>query len=621
MRAIVLKPRATGLICAALWALLAACGPTEPPPKDGSQTPAGTTTVTATAPATTETPVTQKPTADEALTAFMSRFLGEYLERRPVDATLNGDHRFDGNWPDVSKEGETAFRDFAASRLKELEGFKDDELSLQNRIDKDIVRTQLQYWVFAADELKESENSPLFYTSMIGDGLDPLVSRDFTTVEERMKALLGRLKGVPKIVAVAKARLQNPALVHTETAIQQNQGLVSLAEKDIVSSFDKVPALKAELTDASKKAADALKDFQTFLEKDLKPRSKGDFRLGRALFTKKLKFYLDDPAIDVDQIAKDARDTLAKTREEMVETAKELWPALMKGKKLPDLKTEKDKKALVKKVLDEVAKDRPDNATIVKEAEQMLKEATEFVQKNDLVRVPEEPCRVIEMPEYRRGVAVAYCDSSGPLEAKQETFYSISPTPKDWDKKRVESYFREYNRSMLHDLTIHEAMPGHFLQLMHNNRFPSKIRAVFQSGPFVEGWAVYTEWLMAKYGFGGAKVRIQRQKMMLRACANTILDHEIHAGTMDEKQALALMEEEAFQEEGEAVGKWRRARLTSAQLTTYFYGFSQMMKMREKHEKTPGFKERAYHDKLLSFGSPSLRLLAVSMAASEEKKN
>lgn len=607
----------------ALAALFSACGPTEGPPKDPNQAPTSTAPATTSAaptaaPTATETPVTKAPSADDALTAFMTRFLGEYLERRPVEATQAGDHRWDAAWPDVSKEGDAAFREFASARLAELEKIKDDELSLQNRIDKAIVRTQLQYVVFAIDELKEAENSPLFYTAMVGDGLDPLQTREFAPIEDRMKSMLGRLKGIPKIVAVAKARLSNPALVHTETAIIQNKGLIDLCEKELLPGFDKVPALKADLTDAAKKAADALKDYQTFLEKDLKARSKGDFRLGKARFEKKLRFYLDDE-VDSDQLEKDARALLEKTREEMVDTAKELWPTLMKSKKLPDLKTDKDKKALVKKVLDELAKDRPDNTTIVKEATDILKSATEFVRTKDLVRVPDEPVHVIEMPEYKRGVAIAYCDSSGPLEAKQETFYSIAPTPKDWDKKKVESFYREYNRSMLHDLTIHEAMPGHYLQLMHNNRFPSKIRGVFQSGPFVEGWAVYTEWLMAKYGFGGPKVRIQRQKMMLRAAANAILDHEIHAGTMDEKQALALMEDEAFQEEGEALQKWRRARLTSAQLTTYFYGFSQMMKVRDKYEKTPGFTERAYHDKLLSFGSPPPRHLITILASDAAK--
>lgn len=610
----------------ALTALLCACGPTEGPPNDPTKsaaTTAATAGATASAGSTTETPVTKKPSADDALAAFMARFLDEYLQKQPVAATQAGDHRFDGTWPDLSKQGETAYRDFAAARLAELDAFKDEELSLQNRIDKDILRTQLGLAIFSADELKEAEASPLTYTALIGDGLDPLLNREFGTPEARMKSLLGRLRGIPAIVAVAKARLASPALVHTETAILQNKGLVDLCKEDILPSLGKVPALEADLKDAAKKAAAALEDFQTFLEKDLKAKSKGDFRLGRARFEKKLRFYLDDQ-VDIDALARTARETLDRTREEMVETSKELWPELMKGKKLPDLATPKDKKAIVKAVLDELAKDHPTNTTIVKEAEEGLKTATAFVQKNDLVRVPEEPCRVIEMPEYRRGVAVAYCDSSGPLEQKQETFYAISPTPKDWDKKRADSYYREYNRSMLNDLTIHEAMPGHFLQLMHNNRFPSKIRAVFQSGPFVEGWAVYTEWLMAKYGFGGARVRIQRQKMMLRACANAVLDHAIHAGTMDEKEALSLMKDEAFQEDGEAVGKWRRARLTSAQLSTYFYGFSEMMKLREKHEKAPAFKERAYHDKLLSFGSPSMRhiqaIMAAEAAAGSEKK-
>jgi uncharacterized protein (DUF885 family) len=298
----------------------------------------------------------------------------------------------------------------------------------------------------------------------------------------------------------------------------------------------------------------------------------------------------------------------------MAETAKELWPDLMKGKPLPAAVTPDDKKALVRQVLDKIADDHPDNATIVKEASAWLDKATSFVREHALVTMPDEPCKVIEMPEYRRGVAVAYCDSSGPLEAKPETFYSIAPTPKDWPQKRVDSFFREYNRSMLADLTIHEAMPGHFLQLMHNNRFSSKLRAVFSSGAFVEGWAVYGEWLMSKYGFGGPKVRMMRQKMVLRLAANAILDHDVHAGTMDEKAALDLMMKDAFQEEGEAVGKWKRARLSSAQLTTYYYGFTEMMKLRAAHEAVPGFSEKAYHDKLLGSGSPSMRAARELMA-------
>lgn len=544
---------------------------------------------------------------DAKLRAFTDQFLSEYLKRNPTRATEVGDHHFDGAWPDLSEEGEKQERRFIDERLHALDGFPADKLGQQARVDRDLIASTLHYWAFAIDKLKEAENDPLLYTRLVGDGLDPLVNRDFAPIEARMTSLRARLEGVPKIVEIAKKRLQKPPKIFTETAIQQNKGLVDLCKTELSQHFAKVPAQKAALETAAKAAAKALEDFQTFLEKDLLPRSDGDFRLGRARFEEKLRFELDDK-VEIDALAQGARDLLAKTQDDMAETAKELWPELMKGAPLPPTTSADERKALVRKVLDKLAEERSDNATILKDATAWLDQATAFVREKDLVTVPKEPCQVIEMPEYRRGVAVAYCDASGPLEQKQETFFAIAPTPKDWPKKRVDSFYREYNKSMLADLTVHEAMPGHFLQLMHNNKFPSKIRAVFASGAFVEGWAVYSEWLMSKYGFGGAKVRMERQKMVLRLAANAVLDHDIHAGSMDEKAALDLMMKDAFQEEGEAVGKWKRARLSSAQLTTYYYGFTEMMKLRAEHEHDAGFKERAYHDKLLGFGSPSLRV-------------
>ncbi|MFT3768267.1 MAG: DUF885 domain-containing protein [Minicystis sp.] len=599
------------------WAaagLVAIAGCTDPEPKKAA--PASSASAATTAAATTSANGGSMKSAESAnakLTAFAERFLAEYLERNPTRATEAGEHRHDGRWPDVSEQGEAEERRFVEARRAELGAIPVAELGPQERIDHGLIANVLDYWLFSLDTLKEAENDPLLYTRLVGDGLDPLATRDFAPIEQRMTDLRARLEGVPKLVQAAKQRLKRPPKIFTETAIQQNKGLVALCKTELGEHFAKVPSQKPGLEAAAKSAAAALEEFQTFLEKDLLPRSDGDFRLGRERFEKKLRFELDD-RIEIDSIAQGARDLLTKTQDDMAETAKELWPELMKGKPLPPSASGEERKALVRQVLDKLAEDHPDNATILNEATTWLADATKFVREHDLVTVPPEPCRVIEMPEYRRGVAVAYCDASGPLEKKQETFYAIAPTPKDWPKKRADSFYREYNRSMLADLTVHEAMPGHFLQLMHNNKFPSKVRAVFSSGAFVEGWAVYAEWLMAKNGFGGPKVRMQRQKMVLRLSANAILDHDIHAGTMDEKAALDLMMKEAFQEEGEAVGKWKRARLSSAQLTTYYYGFTEMMKLRTAHEKEPGFSERAYHDKLIGSGSPSLRALRELMA-------
>jgi uncharacterized protein (DUF885 family) len=533
--------------------------------------------------------------------------LNESLRRNPVLATISGEHRYDGTWPDLREEAEGAERSFWNGVLGELDAVGEAELDAQRRVDAAVVRNRARYALFSLDVARDAEANPLFYTGLIGEGLDPLVTRSFGTPAERLRALGGRLEGVPGLLAAARRRLKRPPRVHTDTAVEQARGLVALCDAGLKAQFGAAPGW-AEVAPRAAAASAALKEFVTFLEKELAPRSDGDFRLGAERFRQKVRLEFDDE-VDPDALAAEARRQLASLQAEMAATAKELWPSVMKGRPAPADQTPEQKKALVAQVLRALSDDRPGDKTIVAEAKRTLDEATAFVKANDLVRLPDEPCAVIEMPEYRRGVAIAYCDSSGPLEPKPETFYAIAPTPKGWPAKRVESFYREYNRSMLRNLTVHEAMPGHFLQLMHNNRFPSKLRAVYSNGAFVEGWAVYAEWLMAAKGFGGPKVGLMRQKMMLRTAVNAILDHDIHAGSMGKDEALALMKNEAFQEEGEAEGKWKRARLTSAQLSTYFYGFREMMNVRTLFEKEPGFAERAFHDKLLGSGSPPPRHL------------
>jgi len=607
-----LRSRSARILGPSLVIAALGCSSTPHTASPPSEAPAPTTaTATPPAPATKGAP-SAAASADQAFEAFAQRFLDGYLQRAPADATQIGDHRFDGMWPDLSEQGQASTRKWLEDTRTALGKLSRDGLSEQNQIDAAILDDRLRSSMYSIDELKTPERDPVSYTNLIGEGLDPLVTRNFGTLEQRMTSLLGRLDGIPALVMVAKQRLGHPAKIQTETAIQQNKGLIALVETQLAAQFAKVPARQRELTEAAKRAATALHDFQHFLEAELLARSDGSFRIGRERFAKKLAFSLGDD-IDPDKVAADARALLTQTQAEMVDTAKQIWADDKLGK-LPKLDTADQRKAFVKQVLDHVAKDHPTNQTILADAKRWLDKATAFVREKDLVRVPDEPVAVIEMPEYRRGVAVAYCDSSGPLEATPETFYTISPTPASWDKQRAESFYREYNQSMLAELSIHEAMPGHYLQLMHNNRFKSKIRAVFSSGPFVEGWAVYGEWLMAEKGFGGPKVKLQRQKMVLRLTANAILDHDIHAGDMDEKAALALMKNEAFQEDGEAVGKWNRARLSSAQLTTYFYGFSELLKLRHAAETQPGFSERAYHDRLLSWGSPSMKYVRQLVA-------
>ena len=268
-------------------------------------------------------------------------------------------------------------------------------------------------------------------------------------------------------------------------------------------------------------------------------------------------------------------------------------------------------------VLDKLAEQHPNDATVVDYAKKVVTEATDFVKQHDVVSVPNMPLDVIAMPEFKRGVAIAYCDAPGPLEKNGKTFFAVAPTPKDWSKERKESFFREYNNYMIRDLTVHEAMPGHFLQLARSNEFraPTLVRAIFQSGPFIEGWAVYCEQVMAEQGYGGPEVKMQQLKMRLRAICNAILDQSIHAGNMSEKEAMDLMTKEGYQQEGEAVAKWKRARLTSAQLSTYFVGATEHLDLRAAEQKKLGdqFNLKKYNDQVISYGSPPVKYVRELM--------
>ncbi len=223
---------------------------------------------------------------------------------------------------------------------------------------------------------------------------------------------------------------------------------------------------------------------------------------------------------------------------------------------------------VVRQVLNQLAADAPDDRTILAFGRQALAQQTAFVAEHQLVTLFDDPVEVIEMPEIDRGVAVAYCDPPGPLEpGPMPTFVAVSPTPADWTAERVASFYREYNRHMVHNLMVHEAMPGHYLQLQHSRRFSGSdtdIRAALWSGSFVEGWAVYAEQLMADAGYPGdgdpRAVRMQQLKMQLRMIINAILDARVHGHGMTEAEAMALMTGRGHQEEGEAAWKCWRAR-------------------------------------------------------------
>ncbi|HEV2803752.1 MAG TPA: DUF885 domain-containing protein [Chthoniobacterales bacterium] len=551
---------------------------------------------------------------DDRFQKLAKDYIEGLLEANPEYATSLGDHRFDDKLTDYSDDAVAKELKRAKDFRQQLEQFSDlTKLTGPNRVDVRLLKDNIDNEIFGIEELKEREWNPLLYNESLANSLYLLVARDFAPPEKRAASIRARLEKIPAVIAQAKANLKNPPQVYTETAIDQTQGAISLIKEGLNEALDKAPKAKADLAPLQDKAVAALNDYKTWLKNDLLPRSTADFRIGADKFRKKLRFALSSD-MSMEDLMKAARTDLEQTQKAIYETALPLYK-----KQFPnaDEATLGDRKKVTAAVLDKLAEQRPTDDTIVAYSKTVLKEATDFVKAKNLVTVPSTPVDIVVMPEFKRGQSIAYCDSPGALEKNGKTFFAVAPTPDDWKPERKTSFFREYNNFMVRDLTVHEAMPGHYLQLAHSNEFkaPTLVRAIFQSGTFIEGWAVYAEQFMAEAGYGGPEVKMQQLKMRLRVICNAIIDQSIHAGNMSEQEALDVMMKEGFQQEGEAVAKWKRARLSSSQLSTYFVGVTEHLALREQAKARDGakFDLKKYNDTVISFGSPPVKYVREMM--------
>jgi uncharacterized protein (DUF885 family) len=536
--------------------------------------------------------------ADARFEAVANDFIQNLLKTHPETATAMGDHRYDSATSDYSARGVAADRALYHHTLDLLTAIPAKDLSPDDAVDSAILQNELHSRLFDIEVMNVSAREPLNYNP--AQGIYLLLARDYAPIKQRLEAVNARLQAIPKILEAAKHNLKNPPKVFTETAIKQNQGAIGMVKDELEDYLKEAPEMRAKLAPARKHAIAALTAYGHWLEKDLLPRSNGNFRIGKENFRQKLRFALDSD-LTPEQILAGAETELKATQQKMVEVATPLYRQYFPDQPVDGV----DGKIIVRKVLDKLAETRANNDTIVDKAKGKLAEATDFVREHKLLTLPADPIKVIVMPEFQRGVAIAYCDPAGPLDKNGETFYAISPTPADWTPQRADSFFREYNNAMLNDLTVHEAMPGHYVQLSIANKVKKStlVRDLFNSGTFVEGWATYAEQFMADAGFGGPETKMEQMKMRLRLIINSILDQKIHAGDMTEEQAMKLMMEEGYQEEGEAAGKWRRALLTSTQLSTYFVGNMENNALaRDLKAKTNGTDQQV-HDEMLAHGS------------------
>ncbi len=541
------------------------------------------------------------PTADATFERLAADALDDILAMDPVAATALGDHRFDDRLPDLSAAGREEARSTVAGWLSAVDAVDDLGLCPDNAVDLELLRSALSARLFDHDHLREHTWNPLLANP--GSSIYVLLARDFAPLGDRLRSVAGRLAGVPELLARARSGLGRMPRVHVETALLQLAGTRDLIEQEVGGALVAEPRLRAEVERVQQSALEAVDDHLAWLEAAL-PGADRDPRLGAELYAGRLWHTLDTETAP-DTVLVRAESDLMRVEAEIAEIA-----------------AGRD----VRAVYDALADDGPvDDTTILEVCREALEQSTAFVREHDLVTVPEpwdDLVEIIVMPEIHRGRAVAYCDPPGPFEpARLPTFFAVSPTPVAWPPDRVRSFYREYNAHQLRSMTVHEAMPGHALQLAHARADVgrTRVRQAFWSGPFVEGWAVYAEDVMARLGFGGEAVRLQQLKMQLRMTINAILDVRVHAHGMTEPEAMALMTQRGHQELGEAAGKWRRAQLTSAQLSTYYVGFVEVSEL--SHELAASRRQwslRERHDAMLAHGSPPPRHLRTLLAAVDD---
>lgn len=550
--------------------------------------------------------------ADKAFTTLSKRWLDGSFKFGPIYATSIGEHRYDHEVDDVSAAGRKAHSDFNRSVLAQLDAMDRTKLSRANQVDAAILANEIRFELWD-DEVQQSWAwDPQGYNGLAGSAIYLLMARDFAPMKTRLLAAISRMEKLPRLFAQTRDELV-PARVpkiHAQTVAKQNMGITSIIdglapEIKVLSAAD-----QKRFNAAADRLRQAVKAHQFWLDNILVPNAKGDFRIGAKLYDEKLAFALNSP-LSRQEIRTRAEKAFADTRAEMYGVAKGVLAGKAGAPVTPDNPTDDQQQAAIAAALEYAYVQHPKPEDFVAACEAAVQTSTAFVKTKDLITLPDAPVKVIITPEFKRGVAGAYCDAPGPLEKGQDTLFAVDPIPTDWTAAQSESYLREYNSRGIHELTVHEAMPGHYVQLWHSNRYPSVLRAVLGSGPFVEGWACYAEDMMADEGYldRDPLYLLAHLKLRLRSILNSILDQAIHVDGMERDAAMKLMTVKAFQQESEAAGKWIRAQVSSCQLPTYFVGLSEHHELRKEVEAREGanFNLKAYHDKVLSYGSPSVR--------------
>ena len=556
-------------------------------------------------------------TVDAEFDTYKEQFVEVLWKLYPGWASSQGYHKYDSLLVVPDSNARTKEKAFAKSHLEWLATFDKDKLSDNNKTDYLMMQDFLQSITWSIDTLRSFEWNPSQYN--IAEGFAMMLNDNYDSLDNRLRNFYLRMAYVPAYYEAAKLNIKNPTAEHTQLAIEQNLGGVSVFETELDDALSKSHLSDDEKGKMKERAAavvTAIKGYTDWLS-GLNNREPRSFRLGRSLYAQKFKYDIQS-GYSVDEIYSKALAHKKELHQKMYVTASQLWPKYMGGGPRPA-----DTLALIRAVIDKVSQRYANPDSFQQVIEQQIPSLVSFIQNKDLIYLDSsKPLVIRKEPAYMAGVAGASISSPGPYDKHGNTYYNVGSLS-GWSAEKAESYLREYNYYTLQILNIHEALPGHYTQLVYANQSPSIIKAILGNNTMIEGWAVYTELMMLENGYGAPEgsnepepeMWLMYYKWNLRSTCNMILDYNVHANNMSKEEAMHLLVDEAFQQQAEAEGKWRRVSVTSVQLCCYFTGFTEIYELREELKTKMGdkFNLKAFHEKFLSYGSAPVKYIRQMM--------
>jgi len=537
--------------------------------------------------------------------AYKNRFVEALWKVFPTWASSQGYHKYDSIFVIPDEASRNQAMAFANQQLDSLKAFNKDALNDNNRTDYQMIDQQLREIIWDIQEKKGYQWDPSSYN--VGETFAVMLANNYDSLDTRLHNFYRRSAAIPAYYEAAKKNISNPTLEHTQLAIDQNLGSLSIFQKDLPDAL-----AKSKLNDGEKKemisradaAVASIKGYADWLKafKNDHPRS---FRLGKDLYQKAFAFQIQS-RYTPEQLFDKAMTHKKELHTEMARISRQLWSKYMGSASIPT-----DSLEMIRTIIDKISLNhvKPDSFQAAIEAQ--LPVLQKFVQDHNLLYIdPKKPLVVRREPDYMAGVAGASISAPGPYDKNGNTYYNVGSLA-GWDAAKSESYLREYNHYILQILNIHEAIPGHYTQLVYSNQSPSLIKSLFGASSMVEGWAVYCERMMLEEGYGNnePEMWLMYYKWNLRSTCNTILDYSVHSGNMTKEEAMNLLTREAFQQMAEAEGKWKRVSVTQIQLCCYFTGYTEIYDLRNEIKAKQGknFSLKAFHEKFLSYGSAPVK--------------